>query len=209
MKIILTAAVSNLGKVGDVVEVKNGYAKNFLVPNKKAICFTANNSKIFESKRKEFEQENQKDLEVAAKVQEQLLGKDISIIENASDDGRLYGSVSSTVIANKINDLVKQKVASRVNVFLKKPIKEIGVYIAKLVLHSEVSIDVKLIVARTESEVASLLKAEKKAAEKEEVKVEVKSEAKEVKAEDSAEGEASEKAAEKPKKEKKTKAKAE
>jgi large subunit ribosomal protein L9 len=206
MKIILTAAVANLGKVGDVVEVKNGYAKNFLVPNKKAICFTANNSKIFESKRKEFEQENQKDLEVAAKVQEQLIGKDISIIENASDDGRLYGSVSSTVIANKINDLVKQKVASRVNVFLKKPIKEIGVYVAKLVLHSEVSIDVKLIVARTESEVASLIKADKKASEKEEVKVEAKSEAK---VEEASEGETSEAAAEKPKKEKKKKAKAE
>jgi len=206
MKIILTAAVANLGKVGDVVEVKNGYAKNFLVPNKKAICFTVNNSKIFESKRKEFEQENQKDLEVAAKVQEQLIGKDISIIENASDDGRLYGSVSSTVIANKINDLVKQKVASRVNVFLKKPIKEIGVYVAKLVLHSEVSIDVKLIVARTESEVASLIKADKKASEKEEVKVEAKSEAKVEKA---SEGEISEAAAEKPKKEKKKKTKAE
>ncbi len=202
MKIILTAAVANLGKVGDVVEVKNGYAKNFLVPNKKAICFTANNSKIFESKRKEFEQENQKDFEVAAKVQEQLIGKDISIIENASDDGRLYGSVSSTVIANKINDLVKQKVASRVNVFLKKPIKEIGVYVAKLVLHSEVSIDVKLIVARTESEVASLIKADKKASEKEEVKVEAK-------VEEASEGETSEAAAEKPKKEKKKKAKAE
>lgn len=201
MKIILTAAVANLGKVGDVVEVKNGYAKNFLVPNKKAICFTANNSKIFESKRKEFEQENQKDFEVAAKVQEQLIGKDISIIENASDDGRLYGSVSSTVIANKINDLVKQKVASRVNVFLKKPIKEIGVYVAKLVLHSEVSIDVKLIVARTESEVASLIKADKKASEKEEVKVEAK-------VEEASEGETSEAAAEKPKKEKKKKAKA-
>ena len=206
MKIILTAAVANLGKVGDVVEVKNGYAKNFLVPNKKAICFTVNNSKIFESKRKEFEQENQKDLEVASKVQEQLIGKDISIIENASDDGRLYGSVSSTVIANKINDLVKQKVASRVNVFLKKPIKEIGVYVAKLVLHSEVSIDVKLIVARTESEVASLIKADKKASEKEEVKVEAKSEAKVEKA---SEGEISEAAAEKPKKEKKKKTKAE
>ena len=97
--------------------------------------------------------------------------------------------------------MVKQKVASRVNVFLKKPIKEIGVYVAKLVLHSEVSIDVKLIVARTESEVASLIKADKKASEKEEVKVEAK-------VEEASEGETSEAAAEKPKKEKKKKAKA-
>lgn len=170
MKIILTAAVSNLGKVGDVVEVKNGYAKNFLIPSKKAICLTVNNQKIFESKKQEFEQENQKDLETAKSVQELISGKDINIIENASDDGRLYGSVSSADIAGKINDLVKQKVASRVNVALKKPIKEVGIYVAQLSLHSEVVIDVRLVIARSDSEIASLLKAEKeekKAAEEE------------------------------------------
>lgn len=176
MKIILTAAVSNLGKVGDIVEVKNGYAKNFLIPNKKAICATSNNSKIFESKRQEFEQANDKDLSIAESVREKISGKDVIIIENASDDGRLYGSVNSSVIATKINDIVKSKAASRVNVFLKKPIKDIGVYSVKLSLHSEVVIDLRLIVARSESEVAVLLKAEKKSEERVETKAEVKSE---------------------------------
>ena len=176
MKIILTAAVSNLGKVGDIVEVKNGYAKNFLIPNKKAICATSNNSKIFESKRQEFEQANDKDLSIAESVREKISGKDVIIIENASDDGRLYGSVNSSVIATKINDIVKSKAASRVNVFLKKPIKDIGVYSVKLSLHSEVVIDLRLIVARSESEVAALLKAEKKSEERVETKAEVKSE---------------------------------
>lgn len=198
MKIILTAAVSNLGKVGDIVEVKNGYAKNFLIPNKKAICATSNNSKIFESKRQEFEQANDKDLAIAESVREKISGKDVVIIENASDDGRLYGSVNSSVIATKINDIVKSKAASRVNVFLKKPIKDIGIYTVKLSLHSEVVIDLRLIVARSESEVAALVKAEKKSEEKVETKAEVKSEeVKEKTSENNSEA--------KPKKEKKKK----
>jgi len=56
MKVILIAAVQNLGRIGDVVEVRNGYAKNFLIPSKKAICFTTNNYKVFESRKQEFEQ---------------------------------------------------------------------------------------------------------------------------------------------------------
>lgn len=165
MKIILTAAVSKLGKIGDVVSVKNGYAKNFLIPNKKAICSTANNSKIFESKRQEFEQANDKDLAVAQAVQSKIAKKDVVIIEKASDDGRLYGSVNSIIIATKINEIAQEKAASRVNVFLKKPIKEIGVHVVKLVLHAEVEVDVRLVVARSESEVTALLKAEKAAKE--------------------------------------------
>lgn len=187
MKIILTAAVSNLGKVGDVVEVKNGYAKNFLIPNKKAICSTANNGKIFESKRKEFEQANDKDLAVAETVREKISGKDVVIIENASDDGRLYGSVNSSVIAAKINEIAKQKIASRVNVFLKKPIKEVGIYAVKLSLHSEVVIEVRLVVARNESEVAALLKSDKKSETKAEVKSEEVKEVSENNSEDKVE----------------------
>jgi large subunit ribosomal protein L9 len=162
MKIILIAAVSNLGKIGDVLEVKSGYAKNFLIPSKKAICFTANNYKIFETKKHEFEQANLKNLSVAEKVQSKISGKDIVIIENASDDGRLYGSVNSAVIASKINEIIGDKLISRADIFLKKPIKEIGLYDVKLNLHSEVSFDVRLIVTRSESEIEALLKAEKK-----------------------------------------------
>ena len=162
MKIILTAAVSNLGKIGEIVEVKSGYAKNFLIPSKKAICHTVNNYKIFESKKQEFEQLNNDDLSIANKVKDLLAGKDAIIIENASDDGRLYGSVSSTSIAAKLNDILKQKSIARANIFLKKPIKEIGIYEVNVVLHSDVDIKARLIVTRSESEVDALLKAEKK-----------------------------------------------
>lgn len=171
MKIILIATVSNLGKIGDVIEVKNGYAKNFLIPNKKAICFTTNNYKIFEARKHEFEQENLKNLSVAEKVKVQISGKDVVVIENASDDGRLYGSVNSAVIAAKINEVIGEKLVSRANIFLKKPIKEIGLYEVKLNLHSEVILDVRLIVTRSESEIEALLKAEKKGSKSEESEV--------------------------------------
>ena len=189
MKIILISAISNLGKIGDVIEVKNGYAKNFLIPNKKAICFTVGNYKIFESRKPEFELENQKNLEGASKIKEKIFGKDVVIIENASDDGRLYGSVSSSDIANKINDMIGGKNISRADIFLKKPIKEIGVYEVKVAPHSEVGFDVRLIVTRSESEIEMLLKADKKAANKfaqsEVEAVEVSAEGSEVKEEKS------------------------
>jgi large subunit ribosomal protein L9 len=189
MKIILISAISNLGKIGDVIEVKNGYAKNFLIPNKKAICFTVGNYKIFESRKHEFELENQKNLEGASKIKEKIFGKDVVIIENASDDGRLYGSVSSSDIANKINDMIGGKNISRADIFLKKPIKEIGVYEVKVAPHSEVGFDVRLIVTRSESEIEMLLKADKKAANKfaqsEVEAVEVSAEGSEVKEEKS------------------------
>ncbi len=162
MKIILISTISNLGKIGDVVEVKNGYAKNFLIPGKKAICFTPNSYKIFESKKQEFEQENQKNLEGAAKIKQGIAGKDIIIIKNASDDGRLYGSVSSVDIAAKINEIIGSKSVSRADVFLHKPIKEIGVYKVKLTPHSEVSFEVRLIATRSESEIEALLAADRK-----------------------------------------------
>lgn len=171
MKIILIVTVSNLGKIGDVIEVKNGYAKNFLIPNKKAICFTTNNYKIFEAKKHEFEQANLQNLSVAEKVKVQISGKDVVVIENASDDGRLYGSVNSAVIAAKINEVIGEKLVSRADIFLKKPIKEIGLYEVKLNLHSEVALDVRLIVTRSESEIEALLKAEKKGSKSEDPEV--------------------------------------
>jgi large subunit ribosomal protein L9 len=171
MKIILIATVSKVGKIGDVIEVKNGYAKNFLIPNKKAICFTTNNYKIFETKKHEFEQENLKNLSVAEKVKAQISGKDVVVIENASDDGRLYGSVNSAVIAAKINEVIGEKLVSRADIFLKKPIKEIGLYEVKLNLHSEIALDVRLIVTRSESEIEALLKAEKKGSKSEDSEV--------------------------------------
>jgi large subunit ribosomal protein L9 len=172
MKIILISTVANLGRIGDVMEVKSGYAKNFLIPSKKAICFTENSYKVFESKKQEFEQVNQDNLESAKKLQRSLLGKDIIIIKSASDDGRLYGSVTSSDIAAKVNELSGSKDISRSDIFLKKPIKEIGLYQVTVSPHSEVNCEVRLIVSRSESEISALLEAEKKANKKSEIKSE-------------------------------------
>ena len=168
MKVILIDALPKLGKIGDVVVVKNGYAKNFLIPNKKAICFTEENYKSFESKKHEFEQESIARLEGASKIKALTEGKNIIIIENASDDGRLYGSVNSSLIASKINELIGEKLVEKSAIFLNKPIKETGIYEAKLALHSELSISVKLVVSRTESEAQALLNPKKPAKAKEE-----------------------------------------
>jgi large subunit ribosomal protein L9 len=162
MKVILISAMHNLGKIGDVVEVKNGYAKNFLIPGKKAICYNASNFKIFESKKQEFEQQNQDQLSLAKKIKDKIFGKNIIVIQSASDDGRLYGSVTTSVIADKANEVIAEKSISRSDIFLKKPIKETGVYNVKFGLHSELTFEVKVVVTRSESEVESLLKAEKK-----------------------------------------------
>ena len=168
MKVILIDALPKLGKIGDVIVVKNGYAKNFLIPNKKAICFTEENYKSFESKKHEFEQESIARLEGASKIKALTEGKNIIIIENASDDGRLYGSVNSSLIASKINELIGEKLVEKSAIFLNKPIKETGIYEAKLALHSELSISVKLVVSRTESEAQALLNPKKPAKAKEE-----------------------------------------
>ena len=168
MKVILIDALPKLGKIGDVIVVKNGYAKNFLIPNKKAICFSDENYKAFEGKKHEFEQESIKKLEGASKIKALTEGKNVIIIENASDDGRLYGSVNSSLIANKINELIGEKLVAKSSIFLNKPIKEVGIYEAKLAIHSDLAIAVKLVVSRSESEALALLNPKKPAKAKEE-----------------------------------------
>ena len=145
MKVILISSVSGLGKIGDVVEVKNGYGRNFLIPNKKAICFTEANNKTFEEKRKHFEQENQKIIDLANEVKKAVIGKNIIIVENASDDGRLYGSVTSAIIADKINNLAKNEAIVRSHIFLQNQIKEIGIFSAKVSLHPDAEFNVQII----------------------------------------------------------------
>jgi len=170
MRVILTEVINKLGKIGEVVTVNNGYAKNFLIPKKKAICFTDANFRVFESKRAEYEKLNFKNLDLANKVKIKIEGKNIIIIQNASDDGRLYGSVNSGVIANSINEIIGEKLVSRGEIFLKKPIKEIGAYEFKLIMHSEAELNLKLAVARSESEADNILHPEKKIAKEAEEK---------------------------------------
>jgi len=166
MKIILTTTIQKLGKLGDIVQVKSGFAKNFLIPSKKAISYSANNYKLFESRKEQFEKENQNNIDLANVIKTKLSGTEVIIIENSSDDGRLYGSVTSSVIADKINEGLKGSKLKRSDVILEKPIKDIGIYHVVVEPYSDVRFSISLIVTRSESEIESLRKAAKEAQER-------------------------------------------
>ena len=157
MKVILISRVAKLGSIGDVVSVKDGYGKNFLIPQKKAIFCNAANEKIFKAKKQQFESQSQDDFSAAEAHKAKLNGKDIIILGNASDDGRLYGSVTTANVAVKINDVLGKKIVSRIDILLKKPIKDIGVHDVKVDLYSGVVASVRVVVSRSESEVENLI----------------------------------------------------
>ena len=157
MKVILISRVAKLGSIGDVVSVKDGYGKNFLIPQKKAIFCNAANEKIFKAKKQQFESQSQDDFSAAEAHKAKLNGKDIIILGNASDDGRLYGSVTTANVAAKINDVLGKKIVSRIDILLKKPIKDIGVHDVKVDLYSGVAASVRVVVSRSESEVENLI----------------------------------------------------
>lgn len=166
MKLILISTVANLGKIGDVVQVKDGFARNFLIPNKKAVIYNENNFKIFENKKKHFEDESQKLIKIANSVKKSIGAINVVITENASDDGRLYGSINSSIIAEKINKIVKDNHLSKTNIILQNQIKEIGVYKVTISLHPDAQFEITLVVCRNESEVDALIKAKKEAEKK-------------------------------------------
>lgn len=157
MKVILITKFAKLGNIGNIVNVKDGYAKNFLIPQKKAIFYSEQNYKVFETQKHIFEAESLKHSSVAEASQAKLAGKNIIIIENASDDGRLYGSVNTTTIADKVNEILGAKTVSRINILLRKPIKELGVYGVRVDLYSGIFSEIKVVVTRGEAEVESLL----------------------------------------------------
>jgi large subunit ribosomal protein L9 len=158
MKVILISKVSNKGNIGDVVEIKDGYARNFLIPKNKAIHYSAANYKIFEDKKKEFESNNEDSIKKAEELKKIINGKDIIVIENASDDGRLYGAVNTTVIAVKVNEIDKSLKIARSEIVLEKIIKDTGVYNVTVNLYSDVSAKLRLIVSRNESEIDAVVK---------------------------------------------------
>jgi large subunit ribosomal protein L9 len=162
MKVILISKVANLGNIGDIANVRDGYAKNFLIPQKKAIFYSVANYKVFEAKKQQFEAENQKNLSGAESNQQKLNNKIITIVGNASDDGRLYGSITTATVAAKVNYILgmannAQGAVTRIDIILKKPIKDIGVHNVKVDLYSGVVANIKVVVGRSDSEAETLL----------------------------------------------------
>ena len=157
MEIILLEHVDKLGKMGDKVTVKNGYARNYLLPAKKALRATEANIAFYEKKKAELEAHNKALLEEASKKAEALKGFSAVLIRQAAETGQLYGSVTIRDIASAIKDAGFE--VERRSVFLEKPIKDLGVYQVKLNLHPEVAQTILVNVARTDDEARKQAKA--------------------------------------------------
>jgi len=160
MEIILLERVGKLGKIGDVVTVKDGYARNYLLPQKKGLRATAANKKYFEEQRKQIEERNSKQVDEAAKVAAKAKDAKVILLRQASESGHLYGSVTARDIAAALRKEGIQ--VRRGNIIMEVPIKEIGISKVKVSLHAEVIIEVEVNVARTKEEAeAQVIAAEK------------------------------------------------
>jgi large subunit ribosomal protein L9 len=150
MKVILLERVERLGTLGDVVNVKDGFARNFLLPRSKALRATSANLKVFEHQRADIEARNTKTREAAAKSGESLDGTSYVLIRQAGESGQLYGSVSARDVADAVNEGGGK--IDRAMVVLDKPIKTLGVHAVKVKLHAEVSLSVNINIARSADE---------------------------------------------------------
>lgn len=150
MEVILLERVGRLGQMGDVVRVKPGFARNFLLPTGKALRATEANKKRFENERVHLEA---RDLELKTEAQAvaaKLSGKSFIAVRQASDAGQLYGSVSSRDIAEMVTEGGFSVLRSQI--LLDKPIKTLGLHGVKVGLHAEVAADITINVARTTEE---------------------------------------------------------
>src|SRR6266550_4700484 len=150
MEIILLERVEKLGGIGDVVRVKNGFARNYLLPNKKALRANDANRKLFEVNRVRIEEDNAAKRSDAEKASKGVDGKTVQLIRQASNVGHLYGSVSARDIVDALEGVGAKVTKSQV--VLDRPIKAIGVHDVKIALHPEVAVTVKVNVARSPEE---------------------------------------------------------
>jgi large subunit ribosomal protein L9 len=150
MKVILLERVDRLGALGETVNVKDGFARNFLLPRHKALRATENNLKIFEGQRADIEARNVKAKEVAEEAGSKLDGTSYILIRQAGESGHLYGSVSGRDVSDAI--LAEGGKVDRSQVVLDKPIKTLGLHEVKVRLHPEVTLTVTINIARSQDE---------------------------------------------------------
>ena len=150
MEVILLERVEKLGQIGDIVNVKNGFARNYLLPNKKALRANEANKKVFEANRAKIEAENADRRAEAEKASKEVDGKSIQLIRQASNVGALYGSVSARDIVEALEGQGAKVTKSQI--VLDRPIKAIGLHEVKVALHPEVAVTVKVNVARSPEE---------------------------------------------------------
>lgn len=162
MQIILLERVEKLGQMGQVVNVKAGYARNYLLPKKKALRATKQNLSFFDNKRVELEATNLHRKSEAEVVAKKMEGAMVSLIRQASEMGHLYGSVRSADIAKGLEETGFHIARSQVQIDV--PIKFLGMHEVRILLHPEVSIKVNVNVAQSEEEAAVQAAAKQNAA---------------------------------------------
>ena len=150
MEVILLERVEKLGAIGDVVKVKDGFARNYLLPRKKALRANEANRKVFEANRAKIEEDNANRRTDAEKASKGVDGKTVQLIRQASNTGQLYGSVSARDIVEALE--AEGAHVTKSQVVLDRPIKAIGMHEVKVALHPEVSVTVKVNVARSPEE---------------------------------------------------------
>jgi large subunit ribosomal protein L9 len=166
VELILLQRVEKLGQMGEVVKVKPGYARNYLLPQAKAVRATKANRERFERERVQLEAQNLKRRDEAERVAERVHGLSVTLIRQASESGALYGSVSSRDVAEACTEAGLG--IERAQVVLNHPIKMLGISAVRVALHPEVIIDVKVNVARSPEEAEKQARGEAIGAEPEE-----------------------------------------
>ncbi len=151
MEIILLERIEKLGGIGDVVSVKDGYARNYLLPNKKALRSNKANKKVFEPNRARIEAENAARRGEAEKGAETVNGTQVVLIRQSSNSGQLYGSVSVRDIVEALHE-AGHTIVTKAMIVLERPIKTLGVFDVRVALHPEVAVTVKVNVARSPEE---------------------------------------------------------
>jgi large subunit ribosomal protein L9 len=150
MQVILLERVAKLGQMGEVVKVKDGYARNFLLPQGKALRANESNIKSFESRKAQLEANNLETRKEAEAIADKIGGQSFTIIRSASDSGSLYGSVTPRDISEAAN--AEGFTVDRKQIVLIRPIKDLGLHTVSVVLHAEVDTTIQLNIARSTEE---------------------------------------------------------
>jgi large subunit ribosomal protein L9 len=158
MEVILLERIAKLGQMGEIVRVRDGYGRNFLLPQGKALRATDENRKRFESMKADLEARNLERRSEAEKVAEKLNGKSFTVLRQAAETGQLYGSVSSRDIAVLLSENGFK--VERTQIMLNAPIKTIGVHPVPVALHPEVESGITITVARSADEAERLARGE-------------------------------------------------
>ena len=156
MEVILLEKIKKLGNIGNLVRVKDGYARNYLFANNKALRATKENKEKFQAQKDLIEKNNAEKKKIALQNFEKINNKILPIIRQAGDDGRLYGSVTNKDIANTLTSNFSINLPIE-NIILHNKIKEIGLHNINLELHADVEVKIKIIVARSEEEAKNVL----------------------------------------------------